>query len=68
MKKKTDEEFNKIIKKNRMNDNDNMSDINKKGTRFNELYNYRIDYKKNKDKLKEKIYNKYSFKLHINGL
>ena len=61
MKKKTDEEFNKIIKKNRMNDNDNMSDINKKGTRFNELYNYRIDYKKNKDKLKEK----YIINIHL---
>ena len=64
MKKKTEEEFNKIIKKNRMNENDN-TNINKMGTIFNELYNYRIGYKKNKDKLKN---NKYSFKLHINGL
>ena len=51
-----------------MNENDNMSDINKMGARFDELYKYRIGYKKNNDKLKEKIYNKYSFKPRINDL
>ena len=35
-----------------MNDNDNI---------FNELYNYRIGYKKNKDKLKEK----YIINIHL---
>ena len=44
-----------------MNDNDNTSDINKMGTIFNELYNYRIGYKKNKDKLKEK----YIINIHL---
>ena len=31
-------------------------------SRFDKLYNYGIDYKENKDKLKEKIYSQYSFK------
>ena len=42
-----------------MTENDNRSDINKMGTRFDELYKFRIGYKENKDKLKEQIYNKY---------
>ena len=85
LKKRTDEEFNKIytfkpcinrsysttkIQKNSLNEQynnmNNMNNYDKTGTRFDKLYNYRIDYKENKDKLKEKIYNKYSFKPHIN--
>ena len=81
LKKKTDEEFNKIytfkpcvnrsysttkIQKSRMSEKDNENDVCKMGTRFDKLYNYRIDYQENKDKLKEKIYNKYSFKPRIN--
>ena len=81
LKKKTDEEFNKIytfkpcinrsystskVQKNRMKEKDNENNINEMETRFDKLYNYRIDYQENKDKLKEKIYNKYSFKPRIN--
>ena len=81
LKKKTDEEFNKIytfkpcinrsysttkVQKNRMSQKDNENNINEMETRFDKLYNYRIDYQENKDKLKEKIYNKYSFKPRIN--
>ena len=82
LKKKTDEEFNKIytfkpcinrsysttkIQKNRFGEEkDKDNNINKMKTRFDKLYNYRIDYKENKDKLKQKIYNEYSFKPHIN--
>ena len=41
--------------------------INKKNeSRFDKLSNYRIDYKENKDKLKEKIYKEFSFKPQIN--
>ena len=81
LKKKTDEEFNRIytfkpyinrsysttkIQNNRMNEKDNENNTYKMGTRFDKLYNYRIDYQENKDKLKEKICNKYSFKPRIN--
>ena len=38
----------------------------KNESRFDKLYNYRIDYKENKDKLKQKIYGEYSFKPQIN--
>ena len=74
LKQKTDKDFNKIhtfkpiinqsfstTKINRNNNNDE----NAKST-FERLYDYRIDYKENNDKLKEKIYNEYSFKPQIN--
>ena len=51
-----------------MNGNDNRSEINKMGTRFDDLYIYRIGCEESKEKLKEKIYNKYSFKPRINVL
>ena len=83
LKKKKDEEFNKIYtfkpKINRAHSNTktvkekcvkktNNNEINNKNNenRFDKLYNYRIDYKENKDKLKQKIYNEYSFKPQIN--
>ena len=82
LKKKKEEEFNKIytfkpvinrshsntktIKKNSSKKSDkNQNGINN-GSRFDKLYNYRLDYKENKDKLKQKIYNEYSFKPQIN--
>ena len=84
LKRKKDEEFNKIytfkpvinrshssiktVKKNsnkQNKNNKNKNDINNE-SRFDKLYNYRIDYKENKDKLKQKIYNEYSFKPKIN--
>ena len=80
LKRKKDEEFNKIytFKPNINRAHSNTKTIKnksiKKGsnnevnneTRFDKLYNYRIDYKENKDKLKQKIYNEYSFKPQIN--
>ena len=48
--------------KNDLNNNNKM----KNESRFDKLYNYRIDYKENKNKLEEKIYNEYSFKPQIN--
>ena len=59
----------KVIK-NRSNQkkdkNKDSNIINKIESRFDKLYNYRIDYKENKDKLQQKIYNEYSFKPKIN--
>ena len=80
LKKKKDEEFNKIYTfkpvinrshsntktiNNKFSKKQNKNEINNE-TRFDKLYNYRIDYKENKDKLKQKVYNEYSFKPHIN--
>ena len=48
--------------KNDSNNNNKM----KNESRFDKLYNYRIDYKENKNRLEEKIYNEYSFKPQIN--
>ena len=83
LKKKTEEEFNKIytfkpcinrsysstkIINNKLNEEKNVDNqiTMKNESRFDKLYNYRIGYKENKDKLKEKIYNEYSFKPQIN--
>ena len=80
LKKKKDEEFNKIYTfkpvinrshsntktiKYKCSKKNNGNKINNE-SRFDKLYNYRIDYKENKDKLKQKIYNEYSFKPKIN--
>ena len=79
LKQKTNKDFNKIhtfkpIINNRSssnkkmttnNNNDNNNEKNKI-SRFDKLYNYRLDYKQNNKKLKEKIYNEYSFKPQIN--
>ena len=72
LKKKTEEEFNKVCtfkpfinrsysttkisKKTQNEEKDtNNNKINKKNeSRFDKLYNYRIDYKENKDKLKQR--------------
>ena len=61
VKKKESKKTNKEIINNKMNNNNANSE-----SRFDKLYNYRIDYKENKDKLKQKIYNEYSFKPQIN--
>ena len=96
LKKKTDEEFNKIytfkpcinrsysstkIIRNKLSEDNKNNNINEKKdlngnnnnnnnikneTRFDKLYNYRIGYNENKNRLKEKIYNEYSFKPQIN--
>ena len=82
LKRKKDEEFNKIytfkpminrahssnktIKDKCVKKVNNNEINNNNENRFDKLYNYRIDYKENKDKLKQKIYNEYSFKPQIN--
>ena len=85
MKKKSDEEFNKIytfkpcinrshstaktvknIKNLPISNMKTKKTGEKNESRFDKLYNYRIDYKENRDKLKEKIYNENSFKPQIN--
>ena len=48
------------------NDSNNNNNKMKNESRFDKLYNYRIDYRENKNKLEEKIYNEYSFKPQIN--
>ena len=60
IKNKLNEDYNSI--KDRIDANSKI----KNESRFDKLYNYRIDYQENKDKLKEKIYNEYSFKPKIN--
>ena len=76
LKQKTDKEFNKIYtfkpcinrsssnSKIIKNNNNNINDENK--STFDRLYNYSLNYKENNNKLKEKIYNEYSFKPQIN--
>ena len=49
---------------NNNNNNNNVQEENK--TTFDRLYNYSLNYKENNNKLKEKIYNEYSFKPQIN--
>ena len=53
---------------NKVNEGQNINNkiTMKNESRFDKLYNYRIGYKENKDKLKDKIYNEYSFKPQIN--
>ena len=58
---------NKLIEENNIiKEKIEENNIIKNESRFDKLYNYRLDYKENKDKLKEKIYNEYSFKPQIN--
>lgn len=81
LKQKTNKDFNKIHTfkpsinnrplsnaKTPQNNKKNIDNNNEKNkiTRFEKLYNYRLDYKQNNNKLKEKIYNEYSFKPKIN--
>ena len=79
LRKKSENEFNKIytfkpnINRSYSNTksmkNKNSDEIKKQEnneSRFDKLYNYRIDYKENREKLKEKIYNEISFKPRIN--
>ena len=73
MKNKINEDFNNPNDKNNninnnINGSNNNTNINnmKNETRFDKLYNYRIGYKENKNRLKEKIYNEFSFKPQIN--
>ena len=75
LKQKTDKEFNKIhtFKPciNRCSSNSKMIRNNKDApeenkSTFDRLYNYSLNYKENNNKLKEKIYNEYSFKPQIN--
>ena len=57
----------KILKNNSNKERETDNKINLKNeSRFDKLYNYRLDYKENKDKLKQKIYGEYSFKPKIN--
>ena len=58
----------KILKNNsnKERETDNNKINIKNESRFDKLYNYRLDYKENKDKLKQKIYGEYSFKPKIN--
>ena len=50
----------KVIKNNNFNNEENIKST------FDRLYNYRIGYEKNNNKLKEKIFKEYSFKPLIN--
>ena len=52
--------------KGKNDSNNNNNNKVKNESRFDKLYNYRIDYKENKNRLEEKIYNEYSFKPQIN--